>query len=375
MIVEAFLRWAETAKSGERAKAATALAYAFLRLRAGSEEQRSALLAMTYLLDDPSPRVRLALAEGLADAPNAPRAVVAALAEDQPEIACTVIARSPVLHEADLVDLAGRGDGLVRGMIASRSDLSRGLAAALAEIGDETEIILLLENARARLTRFSLRRIAERLGATARIRDLLLDREDLPADARQLLVEHISAALGNSLLVRTALSERRIDWMKREAEEAAAIAIAGIVPQDEIISLAEHLRVGGRLTPAFLIQALCSGKVDFFAGAVVVLSGLTEPRVRPILATGRAHAVRALFEACGLTRDLAIVFVEAVLLWRQAAAGRQMASISSQLLAKFADHERDSGAVGEMLGMIDKLHRSEVRTNARAYASGVSLAA
>ncbi len=375
MIVQAFLRWAETAKAGERSKAATALAQAFLRLPAGSEEQRSALLGMTYLLDDPSPRVRLALAEGLADAAHAPRAVVVALAEDQPEIACTVIARSPVLSESDLVDLAGRGDEVIRGIVASRPALPQGAAAALAEIGDEGEIILLLENPTALVTRFSLRRIAERLGSVAAIRHLLLDRDDLPADARQLLVEHVSTALAGSLLVRTALSPRRIDWMTREAEEAAAVAIAGIVGLQDIPSLAEHLRVSGRLTPAFLIQALCTGKVDFFAGAVVVLSQLDERRVRPILATGRGHAVRALFEACGLSRPLALVFVQAVLLWRQAAAGRSVTSISRQLLETFSRVQVEDASVIEMLSMIEKLERSETRTNARAFAIDASLAA
>ncbi|RWX75398.1 DUF2336 domain-containing protein [Neorhizobium lilium] len=375
MIVQAFLRWAETAKAGDRSKAATALAQAYLRLPSGSEEQRSALLAMTYLLDDPSPRVRLALAKGLADSPHAPRAVVAALAEDQPEIACTVIARSPALNEADLVDLAGRGDGLTRGMISSRPDLPRGASAAIAEIGDEAENILLLENPTAQITRVSLRRITERLGALASIRNLLLDREDLPADARQLLVEHVSIALASSFLVRTALSQKRIDWMTREAEEAATVAIAGIVPPEEILSLAEHLRASGRLTPAFLIQALCAGKVDFFVGAVVVLSGLTEQRVRPILATGRRHAVRALFEACGLSRALALVFVEAVLLWRQAAAGHQTGSISSQLIDRLSHVPAGDSPVSEMLGMIEKMQRSEIRASARAYASNASLAA
>jgi uncharacterized protein (DUF2336 family) len=341
----------------------------------GGEEQRSAALAMTYLLDDPSPRVRLALAESLAHSSDAPRAIIAALAEDQPEIACTVIASSPVLTEADLVDLAGRGDSLTRGVIASRPNLTRGVAAAIAEIGDECEATLLLENETAAITRFSLRRIAERLGNCCAIRSLLLDRDDLPADARHLLVGHIATALLNSNLVRTTLCHRRIASVTREAEDSAAVVIAGVVPHDEIPVLVEHLRLAGRLTPAFLIQALCAGKVDFFAGAVVTLSGVEERRVRPILATGRMHAVRALFEACGLSRDISAVFVEGVFLWRQAAAGKPMESICGLLLRKFSGLNGVNPAVTEMLEMIEKLQRSETRLNARAYASEASLAA
>ena len=67
MIVAAFLRWVETAKAGDRARAANALARAFLRSAMAPQERRAAHVALIYLLDDPSPRVRLALAEATSD--------------------------------------------------------------------------------------------------------------------------------------------------------------------------------------------------------------------------------------------------------------------------------------------------------------------
>ncbi len=147
------------------------------------------------------------------------------------------------------------------------------------------------------------------------------------------------------------------------------------MPQEEIPGLVEHLRLTGRLTPAFLIHALCSGKVDFFAGAMVSLSGLDDRRVRAILATGRMHAVRALFEACGLGRDIAAVFVEAVFLWRKAAASGTLDNIAGILLEKFQRPDMQLSPVSELLDMVEKLHRLEIRLSARSYASEVSLAA
>lgn len=370
VIVQAFLRWAETAKAADRAKAANALGRAYLRSTLGQEHHRAAALAMTHLLDDPSPLVRLALAEALADSIEAPRAIILSLAEDQPEIACTVIASSPVLAEGDLVDLIGRGDSLTRGMIAARPALSRGAAAAIAEIGSENEVTILLENETASITRISLRRIAERFGHRSDIRNLLLDRDGLPADVKHMLVNQISAALANSGLMRAVLAPARIDQVTREAGEVAAVTIAGFVPTEEIPGLVEHLRAAGCLTPAFLIHALCSGKVDFFAGAMVALSGLEDRRVRAILATGRMHAVRALFESSGLQRDIAVVFVEAVLLWRDAAATGAPDSISALLLKKFQRVDMLLSPVAELLGMIEKLHHLEMRLDARSYAAG-----
>jgi hypothetical protein len=51
------------------------------------EERCAADAAMTLLLDDPSPKVRLALAEAVASSRTAPPQIVTALAGDQYEIA------------------------------------------------------------------------------------------------------------------------------------------------------------------------------------------------------------------------------------------------------------------------------------------------
>lgn len=375
MIVQAFLRWAETARTGDRARAARALASAFIQSDLGPEEHRAALMAMTYLLDDPSPKVRLSLAEALASSNNAPRAIIMSLAEDQPEIACTVIACSPVLRDADLVELAGRGSSLTRSLVAARPALGYSAAAAVAEVGDGSEIVLLLENETASISRISLRRMAERFGHLADVRHLLLERGNLPAVARHMLVAHVAAALAGSDLVTRTIGAKRIDVVTRESGDEAVVAIAGSIAQDEIPVLVEHLKTSGRLTPALLIHALCSGKVDFFASAIVSLVNLEERRVRAILATGRVHAVRALFEAAGIGRDIVVVFVEAVFLWRRAAVGSGIDSCYFMLLEQFEGSRGDGGAIGQLLDMVDLLHRGEMRRNARSYAADVSLVA
>lgn len=332
-------------------------------------------MAMTYLLDDPSPQVRLALAQAIAISPESPRDLVTVLAEDQPEIACTIIAHSPVLTDADLVDLVGRGDCLTRGFVASRGNIGRGVCAALAEVAGEGEIRLLLDNATARLPRRSLARIAERFGDCADIRGLLLEREDLPADVRHRLVILIGDALANSDLVSAMLARPRLERITREAGETAAISLAGEMNREEIPALIEHMRSAGRLTPALLIQALCSGKVDFFAAAIVCLSGLDEKRVRALLATGRMHAVRALFESIGLDRPVAVVFVEATMLQRDDGVMGSQESVCELLLRKHAGHAEETDEVSQLLALVERLQQMEVRLSAPSFANGSLLAA
>jgi len=377
VIVQAFLRWSEKAGSTERAKAANALGRAYLQSDMARENRDAAYMAMTYLLDDPSPRVRLALAEALADAPEAPRAILVSLAEDQPEIACTVIARSPVLTEADLVDLAGRGESLTRALIAARPGLPRGVCAALAEVGDLSETLVLLENDDAFITPFSLRRIAERHGCDADIRALLLCREALPADARHLLMGRVSEALAGSALVHALIAQNRADSIFREAEDSATILIAGNVPSPELPALVEHLRQRLELTPALLIHAVCSGRLEFFTAAMVNLSGLDDRKVRSILATGRPHALKALFKSVGLLGDAIDVFTEATLMWRRAARSHlseAAASVSAELLAHFR-HVDGSETLFELLHAVRKLAIAEERQKARHYAEALTVEA
>ncbi|NWJ26376.1 DUF2336 domain-containing protein [Rhizobium sp. RM] len=377
VIVQAFLRWSEKAGSSERAKAAKMLGRAYLQSEMAREQRDAAYMAMTYLLDDPSPRVRLALAEALADDADAPRAILVSLAEDQPEIACTVIARSPVLGDGDLVDLAGRGDSVTRSFIAARPELSRGVCAALAEIGDLPETIILLENAASPITPFSLRRIAERHGDNADIRDLLLQRDNLSADARHLLMERVSEALAGSALIHNFIPRSRVENILREAADSGTILIAAAVSPRELPDLVEHLRLKEELTPALLVHAISSGKLEFFTAAMVNLSGLDERKVRSMLATARPHALKALFQSVGLFGDVAAVFIKATLLWRSAAQSHlpdAVISVSGELLAHFCDAD-GSETFLDLLHAIRRLAVAEQRQKARHYARTVTVEA
>ena len=378
LIVAAFLKWVETAKSQERARAANALARAYLKSDMAPEERHAAQMAMTYLLDDPAPQVRMALAEVLAREAGAPRAIMVSLAEDQPEIASIVILYSPVLADADLVDIAGRGTVETRALIAARSEVSIGVAAALAEIGDAAELEVLLENPRARLTTFTLRRIAERHGHCERIRSLLLDRDDLTSGIRQLLVQFVADALAGSDLVIGAVGSSRIERIAREAGDCATISLLADVHGEELSRLTEQLRLAGRLSPAFLMHALCAGRTDFFSSAIVAISGLDERRVRSILATGRFHAVRALLESAGLARDLSPIFVDAVMLWRnliQSAEGFELDHIAHRLVARYRGDNDLSDSARVLIDMVERMAIAEERRLARDYASGFALAA
>lgn len=375
MIIKSFLKWSETAKTADRCRATIALTRAFAHGQMNLEERQAAEAALALLLEDPSPKVRLALAEGLASVDHAPRSVILALAADQIEVAARVIALSPVLTDNDLIDIVANGRSSLAQIVAVRRCLSVSVAAALAEIGSAQAVADMLDNPALSIARVSIRRLAERFGDNADIRGRLFERSDLPCDVRQGLVERLGAALAGSDFVRSAIGGSRGRKIAEDACMNATLRMTESVTGDDIPALVEHLRISGRLTPAFLMHALCAGNVDFFAGAVVSLSGMSDSRVRGILVDGREAAMRALYRSVGLGAELAPVFVTATLLWR--AAARDQAAIDTgrvtvELMRRHSDDADRHSAVSDLLRLVESLHLNWRRQVSRDYAHSLA---
>src|SRR5262249_29178837 len=148
-----------------------------------------------------------ALAEVFAGCDDAPPTVVHALANDQPDVAEPVLQRSPLLLDADLVEAVASGESDRQGAIASRGKLPCSWSRANAEVGSAEACLVLLENEDAETVTFSLDRIVERFGHLAAIRDVLLERNDLPAPIRQALVVKLSQTLADFVTARAWLAE------------------------------------------------------------------------------------------------------------------------------------------------------------------------
>lgn len=375
MIVKSFLKWAETAKTGDRCRATMALTRAYAQGVMAAAERQAAEAALTLLLEDPSPKVRLALADGLAAVDHAPRSTILALAGDQIEVAGRVIALSPVLTDSDLIEIVASGRASLQQFVACRRPLSVSVAAAIAEIGSDVAVSDMLENAHVSVARVSLRRIAERFGDDPDIRGRLFERSDLPCDVRQALVERLGAALAGSDFVRCAIGGSRGRKVTEEACMTATLRMSETVIHDEIPALVEHLRISGRLTPAFLMHALCAGNVDFFAAAAVSLSGMSDARVRGILVDGREAAMRALYRAIGLSGDLAPVFITATLIWRAASRSRvsvDTGQVTTELMERHALDAQRQPAVAELLRLVESLHFNWRRQTSRDYAHALA---
>lgn len=316
MIVRQFLHWVRTAPAGVRAEATGALARAFLYSDLSAEDRAAAEGAMITLIDDPSPLVRHALAEALAASPDAPHAVIHALASDQYDIAAVVLVRSPLFIDAELVDLVATGDCAHQAAIAARAPLQCAVAAAIAEVGAAEACLIAIENPHADFAPSSIDRIVERFGHLGAIREALFARPDLPLPARQALVRVLSRRLADFVTDCAWLGRERAEEVMREACEKAAVTIASL--GEDARPLIRHLRVSGQLTAGLVLRALLSGNMAMFEDALAELSALPLARVRALVHGRGSAGFRAVFEKAGLPGTTYVAFREALAAIREA---------------------------------------------------------
>ena len=380
MVVEKFLKWVDSARAGEREAAASALARAYLQSDLTLDERCSAEAALTVLLDDPSPNVRLAMAEALATSHHAPMHVIAALAADQPEIAGLVLVRSPLLADTDIIDRIALGCEELQCAIALRPQISVAVAAAMAEVGCAEACKLLLGNTGAKIAALSLRRIVERFGNRADMRDLLLDDPRLPVDARQLLVVQVSRALSNMPMVRALIGSVRAERITREAVVRASLDLIDESGPEEHPALVEHLRLSGALTTAFVLRVMIHGKIGFFAAILSALSAQDQVRIKAQLAAGRPAILSALFGNCGFTAPVSAILLRGLDCWRAVANGKLNAGAQeiARMLLEFAGSDAKTPAFAhgndDIVGLIRSIYLETIRENGRRHALSIQAA-
>src|SRR5690606_37612553 len=178
--------------------------------------------------------------------------IVTALAADQPEVAGYILARSTLLSDTDLIDRVAYGAPSIQVLIAARPRVSLAVAEAIAEIGNSEAVVEMLFNSCARIASVSFRRISERCGHEALVREALLAHPQLPAECRHLLAVKIGDVLQSLPLVKMLLGERRANKVVSDATARASMQLAENCSQEELPALVEHLCLRGEITTSFV---------------------------------------------------------------------------------------------------------------------------
>lgn len=378
MIVERFLAWLETASEAHRCEAAFALAKLWLEPEMDECDRDAAEASMTLLLDDACTDVRRALAEAFAEIETAPRHLILALVGDEPDISETILLRSPVFVDGELVEFVKAGVPGQQAAIARRESVPPIVCEALATDGDEAACLLMLENAGARIEPAALHVLAARHGANTSIRHMLLQFDGLLPKTRLLLIDKLGDELRQEMAETPGLSPARISQMIADHAERAIIAYAAHADEHELPQIALALIETERMTTAFLLRAICMGNIALFANAIAGLCHVPPRRVDAAMEAGRRSAFRALYVKAGLPDVAFDVFACAVEAWRKVLAGAEAADgarltwlVTREVLSSYRG--TPGVTVDGLLVLLRRLAAEAARVNARSHAGRISL--
>ncbi|WP_188719038.1 DUF2336 domain-containing protein [Nitratireductor aestuarii] len=378
-VIANFLRWRETARVPERIAAAAALSRAYIQRDLTLEQRMAAQAALTLLLDDPSPKVRIAMSEALCTSTRAPLEVVTALAGDQHEVAAPVILHSPLLTDSDLINiLTNTAQSEIQAAVASRAGLSQRVIATLADVACARACAVLVSKNSVHIPAESLRRMIERHGDDCHLRSLLLKREGLPAHCRHLLLQRASEALSASPFVAKILGAQGARAVVSNARSDASLALVDHAKPTDHAQLVARMREAGELTSSLLVRAVAYGKTGFLAAALSSVTGTPEAKMNALLQKGSARSLLSVFRQAGLRAVTHEPILTALKICRDVEAGRCLHGPQEIARSMLATLEKSTeGGEQERIALASLLRRiflEELRRNARSEAWALAAA-
>ena len=337
---QAFADLSRSSDSNERGHAAHLAAMAYLGHRGPADEHAALYAALIGFLDDPSVKVRAALAYGLLHSPEAPRPIILALLQDSPVISRAVLQYSPLLVDADLMPIVRGGDASALLAIAQRTTISPRIAAAMVARGDQALTLRLLRRHDIAFAPDLLEGLAMSEGGVAALRGALLGRPDLPASARLLLVRRVAEGLRECRVVKGALAPERLERILRDGNDTAISVIGEAQCTD--LKFVDRLVANDQLSTRLLLHAVVTGHVLFFSACLASLGAVTREKVFVLLESGSRPALNALFVRCGLQPAIALLFVRMIMHARSADLSDDLAArhyvvtaLTEELLAEY----------------------------------------
>jgi uncharacterized protein (DUF2336 family) len=255
------------------------------------------------LSKDVEMEIRIRLAERLADDPVAPIELLILLADDKIEVARPVLARSPVLTDADLVQIVQRGSNDHQVVIAERPAIGETVSAALARSACEAAVIALLRNKTAKFSPQTFEHLGERARQTPALQEPLISRGDLPPQLVQRLYVWVSGALKTALAARYPEAARAL---ASAIEETVPVLPGGETPVTGVNAkkLVEKLYASGQLRASFLIRVLNQGQMELFDYAFAALLHMDIETMRKALYGNSPTTVALACRAAGIDRSV-----------------------------------------------------------------------
>lgn len=258
---------------------------------------------------DAAALVRRALAVALKNSPKLPREIANKLARDIDSVAVPVLMHSPVLSDADLIEIIRTCPPNRQVACASRERLSAAVTDAISTFGAAAAVERALSNTGAEFEEAALDRALQRFGDREGVTGAMARRPVLPSAISEKLVSIVTGEVFDYLVNHHALPpQMAIDLAIGARERATVDLIEQAARQSDLPRFVQQLNLHGRLTPSLLMRGLCLGQMPFVEHALAELGGLPHHRVWLMVHDNGPLGLQTIFERCGLPARLLAPF-------------------------------------------------------------------
>lgn len=233
------------------------------------------------LVGDVETQVRRSLSLAVASSDQLPAQVASRLARDRIEVAQPVLQQSPLLDDAELIEIVRTNAMQYALAVAGRERVSEQLADALVDSGRQPVVARLVGNAGAQLSTKTLQRVMEDWREDKQVQDRLVRRPALPFE----LIEHMVGAIGDRIeweLVQTRkMDPHEARALMQAVRERTAVGLTAKEHGDRKLEV--HLRErfsADDLTHDDLVQFLRKGDIAAFEQTLGLMAELDPKTVR-----------------------------------------------------------------------------------------------
>ncbi len=324
------------------------------RSRTGDDRQRL-LLAITSLCDTNPPAdeisevlgevllmlahqverdVRRILAERLARADWAPRALVNMLALDEIEIARPILSSSPTLQDDDLIAILVQATIEHQIEVARRPSLSGRVSDAIIEKAEPATLTALASNRTAEISPDGVRRLVEHSRRIAALRAPLTRHPRLTDALAEQLYQWVGTALRQAIGARFQINEDDLNVSVQQAVDKAFRNSPASVPITENTEFEESerrliakLHAADQLRPSYLVRAVREKRLNLFVHGLAALGNFSVAEIRGALRAGSPEAIYYACAAVGIDRSVFVAMINEIRLINDGAPGTYGAQV------------------------------------------------
>lgn len=217
------------------------------------------------LIHDVELQVRANLADRLAREDNAPEELISVLANDDTEVAHSILVDSNALNDRELIEIVERRTRRHRVAIAMREAISEGVSDALVDSGETDVVETLISNDGAAISDETIAELVEASREYKPYQSPLLHRSELPPRLARKMYWWVSAALRKHIV-----NSFEIDSIELDGKIVSSVQ--DILGSQEIVKLfadgldelARKLAERNAVTSELLINTLRQHEISLF---------------------------------------------------------------------------------------------------------------